>query len=540
MRVRRDIQAVVKKYFGFVLGASVVVLSQSCGSGSGSKKTRSVYDSGAAGEAGQSSGASAAGGQTSAGGAGSGATAGHLSTGDAAGEAGASAGAAGDMGVSTGGSGAQGGATAGGGGSAGNACMTGFADCDSDPTTCETSLSLVTSCGACLPGCNGNHGTVACIKQQCQLSACNTGYADCDKDPSTGCEQSLAANDNCGECGRNCAAQGSTCSSNRCSAVSLDASLPIGSDSGGLNNWALTGSNLYTAGYYGYNIVNIPLDASATSSVWTKATAYIGHQSLIATATDLLWAERGTPSTVLKKAITAAPASLPTVAFTPEYQPTFLRIQGNAFYWASGDYQAGEPGYIYTRSIAAVSTDPGTRIVTVDQGTHGAILSFNVSSDALYWVTTNAGTGTALELRTTPLAGGTPSAVPAVPAAVSTAITDNGAPAVVQIQALGKTVYFNYHIGTSALNGIYSYNVGEAAPTQLVSAQNVQYFAVDATGIYYADQNAPGVYKAPLTGGVGVSISTIPSGGRIVGIDQTFVYFAVPGCCASAIYKIIK
>jgi hypothetical protein len=163
-----------------------------------------------------------------------------------------------------------------------------------------------------------------------------------------------------------------------------------------------------------------------------------------------------------------------------------------------------------------------------------------VTSDAIYWVTQTAGTGTALELRTTPLAGGTPTAVPAVPAAASTAITDNGAPAVVQIQALGKTVYFNYHVGSSAQNGIYSYNVGDTAPTQLVSVQNVQYFMVDATGIYYADQSDPGVLKAPLTGGAGASISTILSNGRIVGMDSTFVYFVVPGCCASTLYKILK
>jgi len=531
----------VKKYFGLALGASIVVLAQSCSSDSGTTKKK--FDGGAeAGEGGESpsggSGGTAgrANGGTggSAGRGGSGGAAGNSAT---AGEGGAStsggsAGAAGETSSASGGAGGE----AGGGALV---CAPGYADCDTDPTTCETSLNLVTSCGSCTKACNGAHGTVACQNEACKLTACDNGYADCDNDPSSGCEQSLSADDHCGSCTRNCAAYGATCTTGRCNAVTIGTNLPFGSDNGGLNNWALNGGNLYEAGYYAYNIVRVPTNGSATSTVWSKSTAYIGNHSLITTATDILWAERGAPSVMLKKSLTADSATVPATAWVPEYQPTFMRALGTAFYWASGDYQAGEPGYIYTRSQTAASTDPGTRIVTVDQGTHGAILDFNVTSDSLYWVTSAPGTGTAYELRTTPLAGGTPKAVPAIPGVSSTAVSD-GAVSSVLVRVLGKTVYYNYHVGSSALNGIYSFNVGDTAPTQLVPVTNAQSLEVDASGIYYTDANVSGVFKAPLTGGVGAQVTSSLYTGRIVALDSTFIYFAAPGCCASGVYKIIK
>jgi hypothetical protein len=219
----------------------------------------------------------------------------------------------------------------------------------------------------------------------------------------------------------------------------------------------------------------------------------------------------------------------------------------------SGDYQATEPSYVYTRSLTASATDPGTRIMTVSQGTNSAVLAFQVSTDALYWVTSNAGTGTAYELRTTPLAGGTPTVVPAIAgAAGGTAITDGGAPSIVQLQVLGKTLYFNYYFANSSRNGIYSYNVGDAAPTLVVLDNNVQSFRVDASGVYYTGPGDQGVLKAPLTGGTGVKISTSTiygatgSSGGIATMDGTFVYsFGIPSggastCCSIELYKLIK
>ena len=127
----------------------MVVLSQSCSSDNTTKKARVAFDAGASGgEAGEATGGtSATGGSTSRGGTSSGATGGTAgavgkggtgsgATGAVAGDSGASSSAAGEAGAS-------------------NACPTGTGNCDGDPSTCETNLNLVTSCGSCSTSCNG-------------------------------------------------------------------------------------------------------------------------------------------------------------------------------------------------------------------------------------------------------------------------------------------------------------------------------------------------------------------------------------------------
>jgi len=139
-----------------------------------------------------------------------------------------------------------------------------------------------------------------------------------------------------------------------------------------------------------------------------------------------------------------------------------LRKQGNAFYWFSGDYQSGDPGaFIYTRALGAPLSDHGTKIMSVDQQPHNGIVAFNVTADALYWITAQVGTGTAYELRTTPLSGGTPSVVPSAPGAQSTAISRYGA--VPQLQVVDKTVYFNRD-ANDTLDGLYSFKKDDTEP----------------------------------------------------------------------------
>ena len=114
----------------------------------------------------------------------------------------------GEGGMSTGGTAGSGmGGTAGSGmaGSGGKGCPTGLGDCDSDPSDCETSLTLITSCGSCTTTCDAAHGDARCDAQtlECVLgpNGCVTGYDDCDGDASTGCEAELATDPaHCGGC----------------------------------------------------------------------------------------------------------------------------------------------------------------------------------------------------------------------------------------------------------------------------------------------------------------------------------------------------
>jgi hypothetical protein len=277
--------------------------------------------------------------------------------------------------------------------------------------------------------------------------------------------------------------------------------------------------------------------------VWNSTNKVVGAQSLLVIGDEVYWSEQGTSgddftSAVYKKTITAAADVTPTLAFAPEWKAILLRKQGNALYWFSGDYQSGDPGaYAYTRAIGAPLSDHGTKIMTVDQGTHNGIEAFNVTSNALYWITTIAGAGTAYELRTTPLAGGTPAVVPAASEAYPTTAVSNygGRPS---LQVVADTLYFNRDANDAA-DGIYKFKTGDAAPELLVKADNVTGLLVDDSFIYYVLQNTAGIWRAKLEGSAGTQISDDPVS-KIVGQDAQFVYAISSSCCAGNIYKVIK
>ena len=523
---------IVKKTFGFcLLGASAIVLSQACGSSDGKKKNPSVhYVSG-----GEASGGAA--GESNAGKT-SGGTAGTSSAGQPSNEGGAPPGASGSP--------DQGGMTSvigGAAGQSGDGCAVGRGECDDDPeTVCEQNLTLVTSCGACDVSCNSTNANVACEDEKCVVESCKTGFGDCNTDGSDGCEAALNTDQHCGSCDRDCAAQGSTCATDRCNDIPLQTGQPIGTDSRVNLTWAFSPLGLLHVGFNSYAVRRFPLNGDAPLVVWNSTNMTAGRDSLLVQDTNVYWSELGLggddfTSGVFYKTITADASVQKTLAWVSEWHVQYLRRQGNAFYWFSGDYQSGDPGaWIYTRKVAPDLNDHGTRIMTVDQGTHGGVLAFNVTSDALYWVSNVAGTGTAYELRTAPIAGGAPSVVPAAPGGSDTAVTNyGGAPS---LQVAGTTVFFNRD-ANDVLDGIYAFNKGDANPTSLVQASDVRDFLVDDTSIYYHQQNVAGIFKAPLTGGAGVKISN-SNFSRLVGQDDKFVYAILSGCCNGSIFKIIK
>ena len=487
---------------------------------------------GEAGPTGGTGGAGAMGG--GAGMSGSGGMAGGGAGGMAGGGSGGMAGSGGGAGAS-GAAGASGSAGADAGTDAsdgGTGCPAGTGECDGNPATvCEADLTLITSCGSCTTSCNGANGLVECQSGVCTITSCNSGFGDCDNDPSTGCEESLNSNaSHCGSCGRDCASAGSTCSVDRCDPITLHTGLPIASGNSDGLTWAYGNNAFYNVGYVSYTLRRIPDDGSPASTVWSS-TSPAGRQSLIVNSTEVIWTQRGTPSVVLMKPHTAAAADNPTVVFTPQYQPYFLQVRGNAYYWLSGDYQSSDPaGYVYTRSTSAPMSDPGAQIVSVDQGTHGAVLQFVTSTDALYWYTTD---GNADEIRTTPLSGGTPTVVP-------TGQIEDGFSAVnVKLRTDGTTLFYNQEVGTSFANGIYRWDPGDASGTQLVVAEGVVDFVVDADFIYYITNSASRVFKAPRSGAAGVEIANVSSN-KILYQDADSIYVARVNPTNTDIHRVLK
>jgi len=87
-------------------------------------------------------------------------------------------------------------------------CNNLFADC-SPALGCETPVdSAVSDCGACGNNCaalpNVDNTATSCIAGKCVIG-CLSGYSDCDNDPTTGCEaQTDSSAIDCGKCGNDC------------------------------------------------------------------------------------------------------------------------------------------------------------------------------------------------------------------------------------------------------------------------------------------------------------------------------------------------
>lgn len=380
-------------------------------------------------------------------------------------------------------------------------------------------------------------------------AGCTTGFADCDGNTANGCEASLASDTHCGSCARDCTIDGTTCSSGMCGVVQLFSAtdMPFGTDNAAARSWAFdpTTASAFWVGFNGYSVRRFPLDGSAASVVWQPAsTATAGTESIAVTGGNVYWSIGGSPATVFKKAVGVAASVNPTQAFFPVARASFLRVQGSSFYWVSGDYQDPTPeppthvGYVYARSIAAPQSDGGTAIVTVDQGNFGNFQAFQPTSDALYWVTSAAGTGVAFELRTTPLAGGTPAAVPKITGSADTAVAVAYG-ILPSLVADGKTLYFTRTVATSSLNGIYRYAKGDTAPTQLVIAEGVTSVLVDSAYIYFLQRNSNNVFRAPIAGGAAEAIAAA-GGYKIIAQDAKYLYLLQSASGSSTLAKVIK
>jgi len=103
------------------------------------------------------------------------------------------------------------------------ACLSGFQDCDSDPTNgCEVDTrTSATHCGGCGRSCQVAGGTGTCTAGSCSVASCAMGLADCDNTPGNGCEVDTRTTlAHCGGCGQACVSRPNTtasCADGACS-----------------------------------------------------------------------------------------------------------------------------------------------------------------------------------------------------------------------------------------------------------------------------------------------------------------------------------
>jgi len=100
-------------------------------------------------------------------------------------------------------------------------CALGYADCDADPSRCETKTNTLTNCGSCGTPCgNLPHAVPTCAAGSCGILRCQAGFDDCDGQPQNGCETDISTLSDCGGCGQLC--DKASCAGGRCSAIACD------------------------------------------------------------------------------------------------------------------------------------------------------------------------------------------------------------------------------------------------------------------------------------------------------------------------------
>lgn len=97
-------------------------------------------------------------------------------------------------------------------------CGAGFANCDADPSDCETKTNTLLNCGACNTPCGSlPHAIATCSSETCGVLDCESGWGDCDGSADNGCEVELSTLSNCGACAAPCTK--ASCAGGICTAI---------------------------------------------------------------------------------------------------------------------------------------------------------------------------------------------------------------------------------------------------------------------------------------------------------------------------------
>lgn len=420
----------------------------------------------------------ASGGTSSEGGAGgSGATSGGDAGGaGGSGGVGAGSGTGGSGGVSVGGSGGDGGGEGGGGPVE---CPPNRGDCDNDPSTCETPLTLVTSCGACNVSCDASHGKVKCDLNslECAIDAtaggCDTGYDDCNDDGADGCEAALNTDaEHCGSCGQNCGS--GECVDGMCQAEIV--MKPVASAA---THYYTGTAHLFGGRVFKLNATNgteIRTTTLPPTSPPSPGSILVDSGSTIAAtyadATNLYYALDGSPATILSKPVsgTVSTPARTAVTMPGPYAATLLTGSATALYMvATGTGQ----------EIMTAAKPTGTATVTASAisglSSRTTIFDLAVVGANIYWVEAT----TPAAVLFAPLGGGTP--VP-VDETISSAND-------VRLAADTTHVYWNTSNGASSR--IRRVPIAGAAADVVDVASGIANpgagIALDATHVYYFD-----------------------------------------------------
>jgi hypothetical protein len=424
---------------------------------------------------------------------------------------GADAGAPGSGGSSAG----AGGAAAGAGGGSSEGCPIGFGDCDNDPSDCETSLTLATSCGACDVSCDASHGgNVECDEDamQCTItpSTCNSGWADCDGDAQTGCEAQLATDAvNCGQCGRGCG--GGTCQAGQCrAAVLAQTSATSSSYVHGFYSddliVAWTSSPADTASTIELPVSTIPVEPNLIYTAPSGTTPDIN--TIVLDSEYVYFATTATPSSVLRRALDGSGATTDLFQAATSSRIYRMTASATAFYFTT--YASGK--YDFNRRPKTGTTAPAPLPGLSARGNVHAILT---TPTRLFWVES----ASPVQVFSAPLDGGEP---------VSHDSNVGAYGDYVKLVTDGEYVYWNQYRASGQIVRINSATAETEEPEQVASGlQNAQHLLIDDEYLYFLI-NTYELRRVPLAGGVDpfliANLSGAPYFYSPFGVDAEYVY----------------
>jgi hypothetical protein len=463
---------------GLAWGTATALGAAACGSEDGSKKARCTDNDrcssgGAAGEGGNAG--SAAGEGATAGSVGARAGAGGSAAGEAAGgettsRAGAEAtGAAGQGGTdSSGGAASSGGA---GGASTAIACATGTADCDDDPSDCETNTaSDAQNCGRCERTCGAT-------------AACTNGL----------CAATVLLNP--------------TVSSNWCGAT-------------------FSATTAYMVTCWGDNnlseVRTTPLEPGADIT-GTRIRHYtnvsvVAMRGILIDGGNVFYGLEGSPSNLWQFPLDANDTTDVTLGLTLENGMRFddLQLVGDTYYWTDNDHTSAgvvSGASLYKRSKTDNASTPlvtGLGLAYNLQVTPTKLVFFEIRSQ-----------GGALHVYRAPLAGAAVGALEDVATAGAGSYLVKQGDYVYWTSKLakpnGKLQRLKYADDAAVAEDVAT---GLDLPTGLASDENYLYF-----------RQADALYRAPVTGGTPEQLSpAVPAhpaqATQVFHVDSKYVYFA--------------
>ncbi|MEB2312345.1 MAG: hypothetical protein OZ921_00675 [Sorangiineae bacterium] len=366
--------------------------------------------------------------------------------------------------------------------------------------------------------------------------SCPDGFADCDADPTT-CETDVRADAlNCGRCGRACGGT-AACANRLCAATTILDPSPV---YGNWCAWAFTSTEAYMINCWGNNVLSevrsAPLEPGANVAgtriqAWTNVSV-VALRGIFVEGSQVYFGLEANPSHIWTFPVGSDGPEDVTSAMSFPNGERFDSLQhiGGAYYYIHNTTTAAgtfAPATIKRRGDA----DAGPTVLVSNLGPSG---SLQVTGTHLWWVERHAAASTSQAIYRAPLAGGAAELV-------------GSAGTGTYLHRQDDYMYWTDNSGSpnGRIRRAQHTAAGVPVVTDVVTGLNgPDGFVTDATYAYFK-QHDDALYRVPLAGGVPEQLSPpVPAhdtqSPMVLHVDDQYVYFAAGGFGTSVVMRVAK